>query len=221
MVHICRASGFLSLTHSRAVKCTHLFSTGKGHQAFLLCYSASQERSSHCCTLIKYGIKWPHLLYKKVVNGAVPHLQPTYNLSSPIRYALQQVWWIHLFPYCNNADKSNFGSSPTAFKAGALHFQLLPFFFSPFFPPLSAAKCHQFTLAWGPISNFTTNIREMHFSSCYHLTVLISATQGTQYCLHILLYGISTDAKTLPGLWRRRLLSVLWDFLDLWLPQWS
>lgn len=73
-------------------------------------------------------------------------------------------------------------------------------FFSPSPSLLSAAKCHQFTLAWGPISNFTTNIREMHFSSCYHLTVLISATQGTQYCLHILLYGISTDAKTLPGL---------------------
>lgn len=69
-----------------------------------------------------------------------------------------------------------------------------------FFFSLSAAKCHQFTLAWGPISSFTANIREMHFSSCYHLTVLISATQGTQYCLHILLYGISTDAKTLPGL---------------------
>lgn len=129
MVHICKASGFLSLTHSRAVKCTHLLSTEKGHQAFILCYTISQGRSSHCCTLIKYGIKWPHLC-KKVVNGAVPHLQPTYNLSSPIRYALQQVWWIHLFPYCNNADKSNFGSSPTAFKAGALHFQSLPFFFS-------------------------------------------------------------------------------------------
>lgn len=90
-----------------------------------------------------------------------------------------------------------------------------------FFFSLSAAKCHQFTLAWGPISSFTANIREMHFSSCYHLTVLISATQGTQYCLHILLHGISTDAKTLPVLWRRRLLSVLWDFLDLWLSQWS
>lgn len=130
------------------------------------------------------------------MKGAVHHLQPTYNLSSPIRYALQQVWWIHLFPFCNNADKSNSGSSPTPFKAGAPHFQSLPLFFFP----LSAAKCHQFTLAWGPILSFTANIREMHFSSCYHLTVLISATQGTQYCLHILLYGISTDAKTLPGL---------------------
>lgn len=129
------------------------------------------------------------------MKGAACPFQPTYNLSSPIRYALQQVWWIHLFLYCNNADKSNFGSGPTAFKAGAPHFQFLSLFFS-----LSAAKCHQFTLAWGPISSFTANIREMHFSSCYHLTVLISATQGTQYCLHILLYGISTDAKTLPGL---------------------
>lgn len=217
MVHICKAFGFLPLTHSWAVKCTHLLFTEKGHQAFLLCYTVSQERSSHRYTLIKYGINWPPLLCKKAVKGTVHHLQLTYNLSSPIRYALQQVWWIHLFPYCNNADKSNFGSSPTAFKAGAPHFQSLPLFFFS----LSAAKCHQFTLAWGPISSFTANIREMHFSSCYHLTVLISATQGTQYCLHILLYGISTDAKTLPGLWRRRLLSVLWDFLDLWLSQWS
>lgn len=89
---------------------------------------------------------------------------------------------------------------PLLSKLGLCISNCCPFFFFPFLPPLSAAKCHQFTLAWGPISNFTTNIREMHFSSCYHLTVLISATQGTQYCLHILLYGISTDAKTLPGL---------------------
>lgn len=133
MVHICKAFGFQPLTHSAAVKCTHLLFTEKGHQAFLLCNTISQERSSHHCTLIKYGINWPHLLYKKVVKGAVHRLQPTYNLSSPIRYALQQVWWIHLFPYCNNADKSKFGSSPTAFKAGAPHFQSLPsFFFFPF-----------------------------------------------------------------------------------------
>lgn len=77
-----------------------------------------------------------------MVNGAAPHLQPTYNLSSPIRCALQQVWWIHLFPYCNNADKSNFGSSPTAFKDGALHFQLLPpfLFLFPLSPPTFSCK---------------------------------------------------------------------------------
>lgn len=77
-----------------------------------------------------------------------------------------------------------FGGCPIAF-------QLLPFLS---FPP-SATKCHQFILARGPISSFTANIREMHFSSCYHLTVLISTTRGTQYCLHILLCGISTGAK--------------------------
>ena len=131
MVHTCKAFGFLPLAPSRAVERTHLPSTEKGHQALLLCYTVSQNRSSHHHTLIKYGINWPHLLCKKVVKGAVHHLQPTYNLSSPIRYALQQVWWIHLFPYCNNADKSNFGSSPTTFKAGALHFQSLPLFFFP------------------------------------------------------------------------------------------
>lgn len=96
-------------------------------------HTLSQESSSHHCVLIKYGINWPPLLGKKAVEGPACPLQPTYNLSSPIRYALQQVWWIHLFPYCNNADKSNFGFSPTAFKAGAPHFQFLSWFFF-FFP---------------------------------------------------------------------------------------
>lgn len=129
MVHICKAFGFLPFTHSTAVQCTHPLFTEKRQQAFLLCYTVSQERSSHHYILIKYGINWPHLLCKAAVKEAVHRLRLTCNMSSPIRYALQQVWWIHLFPYCNNADKSNSGSSPTAFKAGALHFQSLPSFF--------------------------------------------------------------------------------------------
>lgn len=84
-VHICKAFGFLLLTHSRAVKCTHLLFTEQGHQEALLCYTVSQERSSHAYTLIKYVINWPHLLCKKAVKGAVHRLQPTCNLSSPIR----------------------------------------------------------------------------------------------------------------------------------------
>lgn len=97
-----------------------------------------------------------------------------------------------------------FGSRPAAFQARIPHTLPIAALFPPSTPlPPSATKCHQFILARGPISSFTANIPEMHFSSCYHLTVLISTTPGTQYCLHILLCGIPVDAKkSLPGLWK-------------------
>lgn len=57
----------------------------------------------------------------------------------------------------------------------------------PFFP---STKCHQFSLAWGPVQSFTFNSGGKTFFKLLPLNCTDPVTWETQYCLHILLSGI-------------------------------